>query len=160
MPAPDLLNAETKLTSLLADFVDSRRTAVGLPDSTALPFYQGIRTDTKQHPCVVFYVAQIEHPWRERIRADFVVTLESDSATLTTTLENSYISMLRNALSDQAQFHAYLLALSEANRQGWWLRKYRITSGGTEIDEETHRRGRYIQGWASFLISEVQPLAA
>ena len=95
-----LINSETKIPQLLADYVDSRRTGLALPASTALPFYAGVRDGTKAMPCLVFYCSQFEMKHSERIVLTINVDYLNQTALEDSADENAQASKIRSAVAD------------------------------------------------------------
>lgn len=138
-----LINAETKIPELLLDYVDSRRVALSIPAEADLPFYAGVRDGSRAYPCVVFYCDSFEMKHSERmvlsVRVDYINRAElEDSAE-----ENAIASQVRSAVADVESWKTWLLALTSAERNGWWITKTRVTGGGIDIDDETAERRRH-----------------
>lgn len=137
-----LINAETKIPELLLDYVDSRRVALSIPAEADLPFYAGVRDGDRAMPCVVFYCDSFEMKHSERmilsVRVDYVNRLDLEDSTE----ESAIASQVRSAVADVESWKTWLLALTTAERNGWWITKTRVVSGGVEIDGETSERRR------------------
>jgi hypothetical protein len=141
-----LINAETKIPQLLADYVDSRRTALAIPAATALPFFAGVSGGSKKFPCVVFHCPDFDmsqHP--ERMKLNVEVAYEESASTAESETENATTAKIRSALADLASWNAYIDGLTSGERTGWLIRGTRLMSGGTEINADRQTRRRFTQ---------------
>jgi hypothetical protein len=138
-----LINAETKIPQLLLDYVDSRRVALSIPDSTALPFYAGVRDSVKVTPCVVFFCEDFVMRHSERMTLSIRVEYVNDLAADDSTEESANASQVRSAVADIASWSAWLLALTTPEKEGWRVTKTRLMGGGVDIDADKAERRRF-----------------
>lgn len=139
-----VINAETKIPELLASYVDSRRTELEIPASTALPFYPGVSNGSKKFPCVVFHCPSFDmgqHP--ERMKLTVEVAYEVPLSNAETTDENATTAKIRSALADLKSWNTWLEALTLSQRTGWKITSARLMGGGTEKEAELQLRRRF-----------------
>jgi len=137
-----IINTETRLTQILADFVSTRRADLSLPVADLLPFVVGPNDAEIVLPRVFFVAAKFESPHPRRITLTVTVELQTSTQTQALADEHIWAAGLRHALADKVRLQTYLQSLSQANRTGWRLRKYRVIDGAMAVDDKRGIRGR------------------
>jgi hypothetical protein len=139
-----LINAETKIPELLADYVHSRRTELQIPAAVDLPFLAGVSNGSKKFPCVVFHCPSFEMGrHKERMTLTVEVAFEEKSSNAQTTAENATTAKIRSALADLDSWNEWLDGLTLPQRTGWKISSTRLLGGGIEKDSDLQIRRRF-----------------
>lgn len=154
-----MINAETFIPQKLLDYVESRRTELEIPVSTSLPFFAGIRDGAMCEPAVLFHCDAFECSGvnNERMILRISVTLINARDAEESATESAIAAKIRRALGDLASLKAWCQAMTEEEKAGWDIRKYRLVSGGIEIDPELAQRRRFTVIETQVLTSETNP---
>jgi hypothetical protein len=140
MPLPP--NTETLLPDLIAQYAETRREDLDLPDSTALPFVIGPTIESQEFPRVVFITSASTSPHPKRLDLTVTVELQTSSKTQVIETENAWTAGLRHILADKASFLTWLAAQTLSVRTGYSVRTWRTEDLGMAVDEAKDIRGR------------------
>lgn len=154
-------NTETLIPQLIANYAETRRTDLSLPDSTALPFVISPAADEKAFPQVVFATADTKSPHPKRLNLTVAVELQTGTDTQTDIPEeNSWAAGLRYILADAAGFQTWLQAQDAETRTGYRITKYMIAPDptGMGIDDKLKKRGRMTTLLVNVRTDELAPV--
>lgn len=137
-------NIETYVPQLLADYADSRRTDLSLPNDATLPFRVGPTKEEQTFPNVLFITSASSAPHPKRAKLTITAELQTGSEGQDITQENAWTAGLRHILSDAAGFEAWLQGQDEEVRQGIRITKFYLSQEPMQIgmDEKGTVRGR------------------
>lgn len=152
-------NTETLIPQLIADYAETRRTDLSLPDSTALPFIVAPYEGEQLFPRVVFVTTSASSPHPKRMNLTISVELQTSAEDQGTTEENGWAAGLRYIIADTAAFEDYIQALSEADRTGYRITKYRIAQDVAGMGIEERQRGRKTELFVNVRTDELAPVA-
>lgn len=125
MPLPP--NVETYLPQLLADYANSRRADLSLPNATALPFKIGPTKEEQQFPRVLFTTAASSAPHPKRARLTIAAELQTSSEDQDIDQENAWTAGLRHILCDAEAFQTWLQGQTAGVRAGFRITKYYLS---------------------------------
>lgn len=136
------INAETKIASLLADYLDSRRADMSLPASTVLPIVADPTLDEFTRPCVTVMVTSADLPHPKIVRGTVEITLHTrrdPTGTSGTTLANeqAYVAGIRRALSDETEdgLYSFIQAITPPE-QDWCLRGFKLAGFSQNLNTD------------------------
>lgn len=152
-------NTETLIPQLIADYAETRRVDLSLPDSTALPFIVAPYEGDQLFPRVVFVTASVTSPHPKRMNLTVSVELQTSAEDQGTTEENEWSAGLRYILADVAAFEDYIQALDEADRTGYRITKCRIAQDSAGMGIEDRQRGRKTELFVNVRTDELAPVA-
>lgn len=135
-------NTETLMPTLLAEYVDSRRTDLSLPNDTTLPFSVAPDVQDKEYPRVAFVAAETSFPHPRRMILTITAELQTGTDQQVIADENTWTAGLRFALADKAAFLTWLENQSEEKRTGFQVTKMRLDDAGMAVDDKAAVRGR------------------
>ncbi len=148
---------EYRLASLVVDYL------IDLQDNDLLPeelqVVMGLEMTARQRPCVICHVESLDFPHPRLAEAEMTVTLHTHADETPVLTEAVWIARLRSALSDQVAFFSWLVTLPSQDRQGWTLRRLRLSRCESDLNREERTRSHTTRLNLSAQSDELTPAA-
>jgi hypothetical protein len=148
---------EYLLARLLADYLIHLQETEFLPEE--LQIVIGLEMAARQRPCIVCHVEAVEFPHPRLAEAEMTVTLHTHADETPVLTEALWIAQLRSALSDQVAFFSWLANLPSQDRQGWTLRRLRLSRSESDLNREERTRSHTTRLSLSAQSDELTPAA-
>lgn len=148
---------EYLLARLLADYLIHLQETEFLPEE--LQIVIGLEMAARQRPCIVCHVEAVEFPHPRLAEAEMTVTLHTHADETPVLTEALWIAQLRSALSDQVAFFSWLVTLPSQDRQGWTLRRLRLSRCESDLNREERTRSHTTRLSLSAQSDELTPAA-
>jgi len=136
-------NTETLLPQLVASYINSRRADFPqLASASECPCVVGPTDADETFPKIYLLNTGTDIPHPRRMTLRIAVEIQVRAEVTADDVRNQWTAAVRHILADAAAFKSFLLALTEAGRTGYRVRKTYIDAPSSAIDSEKHLAAR------------------
>lgn len=129
---------EYRLATLISNYLKHVQQGGGLPPGLVIGI--GVEMTGRQRPCVVCHIDTLEFPHPKLVEASGMMILHTHADETPVLTEAIWTAALRSALANVGAFFAWIATLPESEREGWDIRRLRITRSESEINREERTR--------------------
>lgn len=129
---------EYRLATLISNYLTHVQQGGGLPPGLVIGI--GVEMTGRQRPCVVCHIDTLEFPHPKLVEASGMMILHTHADETPVLTEAIWTAALRSALANVGAFFAWIATLPESEREGWDIRRLRITRCESEINREERTR--------------------
>jgi len=129
---------EYRLATLIAGYLTHVQQSGGLPPALSIGI--GLEMAGRQRPCVVCHIDTLEFPHSKLVEATGLMILHTHADETPVITEAIWTTALRSALCNTGTLFAWIATLPQSEREGWDLRRVRMTRCESEINREERTR--------------------
>jgi len=129
---------EYRLATLIANYLTHVQQSGGLPPGLGIG--TGLEMSSRQRPCVVCHIDTLEFPHSKLVEASGMMILHTHADETSVLTEAIWTSALRSALANTGTLFAWIATLPQSEREGWDLRRLRLTRSESELNREERTR--------------------
>jgi len=129
---------EYRLSTLIANYLTHVQEGGGLPPVLSIGI--GLEMAGRQRPCVVCHIDTLEFPHPKLVEASGIMILHTHADETPVLTEAIWTTALRSALCNTGTLFAWIATLPQSMREGWDLRRVRLTRCESEINREERTR--------------------